>query len=148
MEYRRCIQVELEVGGTNTAISPFCRALVLCRMVEIAEKYSKKPFGFAYSSCCTKQTGKDRHMITCMQSADNPSLKCASFGKRVNIDNVNIDNVYIVPCTISATFSLLMATRRLQQRVICVQNKRLRYFNYLIQHCLWIYCRETFKSGY
>ena len=70
-------------------------------------------------------------MITCMQSADNPSLKCASFGKRVNIDDVNIDNVNIVPCTISATFSLLMVTRRHQRRVICIQNKRLRYFKFL-----------------
>ena len=81
------------------------------------------------------------------QSADNPSLKCASFGKWVNIDDVNIDNVNIVPCTISATFSLLMATRRLQRHVICVQNKRLRYFKCLIKQHLWIYCRELLSNG-
>ena len=34
-------------------------------------------------------------MITSMQSADNPSLKYVSFGKRVNFDKANI-----VPCTL------------------------------------------------
>ena len=49
---------------------------------------------------------------------------------------INIDNVNIVACTaVFATFSLLKATSLLQ-RVICVQNRPLRYFKCLSQQRL------------
>ena len=111
---RRCIQVDLEVGGTNRATQLHCTTKPSPGSAEPwscvqngrnTEKYCKYLFAYSFLPP-TKQTGKDRHM----------NRGCASFGKQVNIDNinidnVNIDNVNIVACTaVFATFSLLKAT--------------------------------------